>query len=295
MFVAARSCAGRELTHMVESIGCRAAEEQSLPRLVSPSTVAGRESLEAATALMTDRVGKFVQIGAGAAERAPFQALPAQLAGAPGGPSVAGFEKTLKLAREVITDSASRRRNALLARLEHLTAGPRQLLPDARAVLAKPQAILQPVQVALDRDGSTGGITDAAVSDFGNVTIVRRDLVDSPWPVALQPPVPPMGTAVCFDPRLSIGRDGLLSDTGGSVAHWPRSPELTVGDLDRDWIGHVPDSKVGPVMSRADTGSPTAMGRLSQTAATETISGAAKQSNEVTVTSRDDDRAYRAQ
>jgi hypothetical protein len=286
-FTVARGFASRELIHTAESVGCRAAEELSLPRLASRTTGLTPGVVDDVAAGATDSVGNLegnALRGPGAAESDVSSVASAQDLRIQEGLGVGGSEETLKLARSVITDSAAYRRNILLARLEQLAASGRELLPNAKAALVARLTERLPViphaKTMLEAHGHTGSITDAAASDIGGGAVVLRDVAHSPQPMILHLSIGEPGSPVYFDPRLSIGRDGLLADTGGGVARWPRLLELTIDDLNSEWIGKLHGARGSPVNSHAASGPSAALGRMSQAAATETTSFANRRRNE---------------
>lgn len=164
-----------------------------------------------------------------------------------------------KLARDAIKDIAHRRPVALRAKLDQIAATGKQLSPEARDALVgslrgESEALAHRVEGAL-ATGKPLSAGDTAVAVERGRVIVTRDLELLPR-TSTPPPATRLSNSVVYvDSRLRIGQDGLLPDTGGTVARWTAQRGVKVVELKAGQIGELPDRFIekatGMVVERA--------------------------------------------
>ncbi|HEX3758098.1 MAG TPA: hypothetical protein VHW23_05310 [Kofleriaceae bacterium] len=150
-----------------------------------------------------------------------------------------------RLAREAIEDIAHRRPAALRAKLGQLAAGGKPVSPAARdallgALREDSAAVARQVEVSLET-GAPLGTADTSLTVTRGRMIVTRDVALLPRTSTPAPATDLSKNVVYVDSRLRVGQDGLLPDTGGSVARWARVRNVKVVELKASEIGALPD------------------------------------------------------
>lgn len=147
-----------------------------------------------------------------------------------------------KLAREAIVDIARRRPAAVAAKLEQLAAGGKPVSPAAREALVgalerDSPAVARRVEASLET-GAPLRTADSAPTVTRGGLIMTRDVAQLPRTTAAAPPATDLSeSAVYIDSRLRVGQDGLLPDTGGTVARWTQVRNVRVVELKASEIG----------------------------------------------------------